>query len=47
MGDYVSISMPKSLVKDVEIFINKNGRYRSITDFIVEATRTRLEELEK
>lgn len=46
-GDFRGISLRKDLVAEVEKFIQDFGRYKSVTDFITEATRLRLEELQK
>jgi len=46
-GDFRGISLRKDLMKEVEKFIKRFGRYKSPTDFITEATRLRLEELQK
>jgi Arc/MetJ-type ribon-helix-helix transcriptional regulator len=45
--DFRGISLRKDLVDEVEKFIQSFGRYKSITDFVAEATRLRLEELQK
>jgi len=41
------VSLPTPLVDAVEDYIKKTKRWRSIADFIAEAVRLRLEELEK
>jgi len=46
-GDFRGVSLRKDLVDEVEKFIEGFGRYKSVTDFITEATRLRLEELQK
>ena len=45
--DFRGISLRKDLIDEVEHFIKSFGRYKSVTDFITEATRLRLEELQK
>jgi len=45
--DFRGISLRKDLIDEVEKFIDSFGRYKSVTDFITEATRLRLEELQK
>lgn len=45
--DFRGISLRKDLIDEVERFIESFGRYKSVTDFITEATRLRLEELQK
>ena len=47
VGEFRGISMRKELVDEVEQFIKDFGRYKSVTDFVTEATRLRLEELQK
>jgi len=46
-GNYRGISLKEELFERVEKLIRKLGTYRSITEFISEATRLRLEALEK
>ena len=45
--EFRSISLRAELVAEIEQFVKKSGRYRSIADFLTEAARLRLEELEK
>ena len=45
--DFRGISLRKDLIDKIEKFIESFGRYKSVTDFITEATRLRLEELQK
>jgi Arc/MetJ-type ribon-helix-helix transcriptional regulator len=45
--DFRGISLRKDLIDEIETFIESFGRYKSVTDFITEATRLRLEELQK
>ena len=47
IDDFRGISLRKDLVCEVEKFIESFGRYKSVTDFVTEATRLRLEELQK
>lgn len=47
IDDFRGISLRKDLVDEVEKFIESFGRYKSVTDFVTEATRLRLEELQK
>jgi len=46
---YKSISIPEDLVKEIERIINKHRRlgYRTVAEFITDAIRRRIEELEK
>ncbi len=46
-NSYESISIEKKLVQDVRIYIKEFHGYRSPTEFIHEAIRLRLHELEK
>ena len=46
-SDYKGVSLKKELVDQIEVFIEKNPQYKSISDFIHEATRIRLEEINK
>ena len=45
--DYRSVSIPATLVEEIERMISKSGRYRTSSEFIIEAARLRLEALEK
>ena len=47
IDDFRGISLRKDLVDEVEKFLQSFGRYKSVTDFVTEATRLRLEELQK
>ena len=47
MRNYRSVSIHEELVQQVKQLINRLGTYRSITEFISEAVRLRLEALEK
>lgn len=46
-GDFRGVSLRKDLIDEIEKFIESFGRYKSVTDFVTEATRLRLEELQK
>lgn len=46
-SDFKSISIRTELIAEIAAFIDKNKRYRSIAEFLSEAARLRLEELEK
>lgn len=46
-AEFRSISLKASLVDEVNNFINRGSRYRSVAEFVSEATRLRLEELQK
>lgn len=45
--EFRSISLKAELIVAIENFIHTNKRYRSVADFVSEASRLRLEELEK
>jgi len=45
-SEFKSISLKATLVRQVESFIKKKPGYRSVAEFISEAARLRLEELE-
>ena len=47
MRNYRSVSIHDELVKRVKQLIHRLGTYRSVTEFITEAVRLRLEVLEK
>jgi Arc/MetJ-type ribon-helix-helix transcriptional regulator len=47
IDDFRGISLRKDLIEEIEKFIEIFGRYKSVTDFVTEATRLRLEELQK
>ena len=47
MRNYRSVSIHEELVKRVKQLICRLGTYRSVTEFISEAVRLRLEALEK
>jgi len=47
IDDFRGISLRKDLIEEVEKFIESFGRYKSVTDFVTEAVRLRLEELQK
>jgi hypothetical protein len=49
-GDFKGISLRTKFLKEIDQFISMPqmaGRYKSVTDFVTEATRLRLEELQK
>ncbi|MDH5482623.1 MAG: ribbon-helix-helix domain-containing protein [Candidatus Bathyarchaeota archaeon] len=46
-SDFKSISLKTELVEEIEEFIKNNKRYRSIAEFVSEAARLRLEELQR
>lgn len=43
--NFRSISLQKNLVDYVEVFVIANGQYKSIAEFISEATRLRMEQI--
>ncbi len=45
--DYRTVSLPKALVDIVQQLIENSGTYKSIAQFVAEATRLRVEELSK
>ena len=45
--DYHSVSMPKDLIEEVSKEVDENKTYRSYTEFIIDATRRRLEEVRR
>lgn len=45
-SDFKSISLKASLVEQIEDFIKKKQGYRSVAEFVSEAARLRLEELD-
>jgi Arc/MetJ-type ribon-helix-helix transcriptional regulator len=47
VGNYRGVSLKEELFERVERLIRKLGTYKSVTEFISEATRLRLETLEK
>ena len=46
-SDYKGVSLKKELINQIEVFIDKNPQYKSISDFIHEAARIRMEEINK
>ena len=46
MNNFVAIGLRKELVERVRIIVKKGIGYRSIADFVSEAVRIRLEQLE-
>ena len=47
MTEYQTLKLPLSLLKKIDQYMEKEGGYTSRTDFIKEAIRLRLEELEE
>jgi len=45
--EFRSISLKAKLVGQIEEYIKKSGRYRGVPEFLSEAARFRLEQLEK
>ncbi len=45
MPDWSTISIREELVEEIKGFLKRSGRYRSISEFVAEAIRLRLEEL--
>jgi len=39
------VNLPKNLVEEIEEYIRKTGRYSTVSDFVKEAVRLRLESL--
>lgn len=46
-AEFKSISLKAALINEIEDFIQKNKKYRSVAEFVSEAARLRLEILEK
>lgn len=46
-AEFKSISLKAALVNEIEDFIQKNKKYRSVAEFVSEASRLRLEILQK
>jgi len=45
---YVSISIPEELIERVrQVMVKKRLGYRTVSEFVIEAVRRRIEELEK
>lgn len=49
MTNYRTVKVPEELVKNVRRFIEENKKlgYRSASEFVIDATRRRLEDLAK
>jgi Arc/MetJ-type ribon-helix-helix transcriptional regulator len=47
MRNYRSVSIHEELVKRIKRLISRLGTYRTVTEFITEAVRLRIEALEK
>jgi hypothetical protein len=46
-AEYRNISLKASLVNEIEEFIDRTSRYRSVAEFVAESARLRLEILKK
>lgn len=46
-AEFKSVSLKASLVQEIESFINSSNLYRSVAEFVSEASRLRLESLRK
>jgi len=46
-AEFKSVSIKASLVEEVESYVDKSSRYRSVAEFFSEAARLRLEQLQK
>lgn len=46
-SEFRSISLKAGLVTEIQRYLKSSKRYRSLADFVSEAARLRLEELEK
>jgi len=46
-GNYRGVSLREELVERVEQLIHRLGTYRTIAEFVSEAVRLRIEEIEK
>lgn len=44
---YTSISLRRELTNEIEAYIKNDKRYSSITDFVIEAIRIRLNQLQQ
>jgi len=47
MRNYKGVSLPEDLVERVKQLIEKIGTYKTVTEFVKEAVRLRIETLEK
>jgi Arc/MetJ-type ribon-helix-helix transcriptional regulator len=45
--DFRGVSLKRELVEEIETFIKEYRQYKSIADFVHEATRVRMEEIRK
>jgi len=45
MPDWATISIREELIEEIKALLKRTGRYRSISEFVAEAIRLRLEEL--
>jgi hypothetical protein len=46
-SDYKGVSLKKDLVLQIEKYVDENPEYKSVADFLHEAARLRIEELNK
>ncbi len=42
---YVNVGIQRQLYNEIRVFVDKSGRYRSVSEFVHEAVRIRLEQL--
>lgn len=47
VGDWRGISLKKELVEEVERFIEEHKEYKSVSEFVQEAIRVRMQEIRK
>ena len=45
--EYNTVRIPRVIVQKIEEEVVKNGIYRNVSEFVIEATRTHLRELNK
>jgi Arc/MetJ-type ribon-helix-helix transcriptional regulator len=45
--EYNTVRIPRAIVQKIEEEAVKNGIYRNVSEFVIEATRTHLRELTK
>ena len=43
---YVGISLPQPLIDKLDLFLNQNKEYQNRSDFIKEAVRVRMQQIE-
>lgn len=46
MSDYTSVQVPKFLTKKIKKLFVESKEYRSVSEFVIESTRVRIEKLE-